>query len=221
LETGQRIFNRLLDVLKLTLTHATTAVALTLVAHFSGAKYFPYLPAHNAVISIMTITLPTIGLSYWLGPGEVQSKQLGRKLAFFILPAGITIAVLVLGAHVFVEQWTGNIAYSRIVVTHLLVGTGLLLVIFAQPPSPFWVGGDTLSGDRRPAMMTIGLWFLFLILTIAPVTSRLMGLSTLRPTEHYLFVLALLAVWVAVQRSLWRAEWFRRLMGVAALDEVQ
>lgn len=218
LETGQRIFNRLLDVLKLSLTHATTAVVLTFIALFSGIKYFPYLPAHNAIITIMTITLPAIGLSYWLGPGEVQSKHLARRLAFFILPAGITIAILVLGAHIFVQNWTGSIAYSRVVVTHLLVGTGLLLVIFAQPPSKFWVGGDSLSGDRRPAMLAIGLWFLFLILTIAPSTSRLLGLSTLQPTEHYLFVLALLAVWVLVLRALWRANWFRQLTGIAEID---
>ncbi|MFN2255097.1 MAG: HAD family hydrolase [Candidatus Promineifilaceae bacterium] len=219
LETGQRIFNRLLDVLKLTLTHALTAVLLTLVAIFSGARYFPYLPAQNTVITIITITLPAIGLSYWLGPGEVQPKYLGRRLAFFILPAGITIAILVLGSHLFVQQWTGSLSYSRIVVTHLLVGTGLLLVIFAQPPSNFWVGGDTLSGDRRPAVLAVALWFFFLFLTVAPSPSRILALSTLRPTEHYLFVLALLAGWVLVQRALWRAAWFRRLAGIEDLDE--
>jgi cation-transporting P-type ATPase E len=218
LEAGQRIFNRLLDILKLTLAHVTTAVALTLVALIIGARYFPYLPAHNTVITIFTITLPAIGLSYWLGPGEVQSKQLARRLAFFILPAGITIAILVLGAHIFFQEWTGSIAYSRIVVTHLLVGTGLLLVIFAQPPSGFWVGGDTLSGDKRPAMLVIGLWFLFLFLTVAPVTNQVLELDTLRPTEHYLLVLALLAVWVLVLRALWRANWFRRLMGIKEFE---
>ncbi|MFN2296003.1 MAG: HAD-IC family P-type ATPase [Candidatus Promineifilaceae bacterium] len=219
LETGQRIFNRLLDALKLSLTHATTAVVLTLVALFTGARYFPYLPAHNAVITIMTITLPAIGLAYWLGPGEVQSKQLARKLAFFILPAGITIAILVLGAHIFVQQWTGSIAYSRIIATHLLVGTGLLLVMFAQPPTEFWVGGDTLSGDRRPAMLAIALWFLFLFLTIVPFTSRLFDLSTLRPTEHYLFVLTLLAIWVLILRGLWRSAWLRQLAGIVDTAE--
>jgi hypothetical protein len=192
---------------------------LTLVALFTGARYFPYLPAHNAVITIMTITLPAIGLAYWLGPGEVQSKQLARKLAFFILPAGITIAILVLGAHIFVQQWTGSIAYSRIIATHLLVGTGLLLVMFAQPPTEFWVGGDTLSGDRRPAMLAIALWLLFLFLTIVPFTSRLFDLSTLRPTEHYLFVLTLLAIWVLILRGLWRSAWLRQLAGIVDTAE--
>lgn len=219
LETGQRIFNRLLDVLKLSLTHATTAVLLTIVAVFAGARYFPYLPAHNTVITIITITIPAVGLSFWLGPGEVHTKSLGRRLAFFILPAGITIVLLVLGVHILIQYATGNIVYARIVVTHILVGTGLLLVVFAQPPSEFWVGGDTLSGDRRPAMLAIALWFLFLFLTVAPFPSRQLELQTLRPTEHYLFVLAALAIWVLALRALWRAGWFRRLTGIADIDD--
>lgn len=217
LETGQRIFNRLLDVLQLSLTHATTAVLLTLVALFSGTRYFPYLPAHNTVTTILTITLPAIGLSYWLGPGEVQSKHLARRLAFFILPAGISVALLVLGIHILIQYVTGNILYARIVVTHFLVGSGLLLVVFAQPPTDFWVGGDSLSGDRRPAMLAVALWFLFIFLTITPFTSKLLGLQTLRPTEHYLFVLAALAIWVLALRALWRAGWFRRLTGMPGI----
>jgi len=219
LETGQRIFNRLLDVLELTLTHAVTAVLLTFIALLTNVNNFPYLPAQNTAITIITITLPAIGLSYWLGPGTVRTKDLGRRLAFFILPAGITIALLVLIAYVSVGQWTGSITYARVVSTHLLVGSGLLLVIFVQPPTEFWVGGDSLSGDKRPAMLAVGLWFLFIFLTIAPFTSRILGLSTLRPAEHYLFVMALLAVWALVLRTLWRANWFRRLTGIAGLDE--
>ena len=219
LETGQRIFNRLLDVLELTLTHAVTAVLLTIVALISGARYFPYLPAQNTAITLITITLPSIGLSYWLGPGAVRTKGLGRRLAFFILPAGITIAFLVLGTYVIMGQWMGSTVYARIVSTHLLVGSGLLLVIFAQPPSEFWVGGDVLSGDRRPAILAVGLWFLFILITILPFTARILGLSTLRSPEHYLWVMVLLAVWVLVIRALWRTDWFRRLTGIAGLDE--
>ncbi|MFN2138444.1 MAG: HAD-IC family P-type ATPase [Candidatus Promineifilaceae bacterium] len=218
LESGKRIFNRLLDVLDLTLAHAVTAVLLTLIAIFAGARYFPYLPAHNTIVSFLTITLPAVGLSYWLGPGDVHPKHLGRRLAFFILPAGITIALLVLGAYLLTAQQTGNVAYARVLVTHLLVATGLILVIFAQPPSEFWVGGDALSGDWRPTIMAIALWFLFMLLTIAPFNRSLFGLYPLRASEHYLFVLVLLALWVLLLRALWRADWLRELGGVAGND---
>lgn len=108
LQAGQGIFNRLLDVLKLTLTHATTAVLLTLVALVSGARYFPYLPAHNVAVTLITITLPAIGLAYWLGPGKVRTQSLSRRLAFSILPAGISVALLALGAHLLVQRWGGG-----------------------------------------------------------------------------------------------------------------
>ncbi|MFL7869236.1 MAG: hypothetical protein AB8I58_10430 [Anaerolineales bacterium] len=219
LESGQAIFNRLLDVIKLTLAHATTAILLAIVALFAGPDYFPYLPAQDSVITVLTITLPAVGLSLWLHQGLVRTNSLGRRLAFFILPAGMSIAVVVLVTYLLFQNLTGNIYYARVVVTHLLVGTGLLLVVFVQPPSEFWVGGDTLSNDRRPALLAAVLFMLFIFLSIAPFLSEQLGIYPLRPTEHYLIVFAVLAIWVFALRALWRADWFRELTGIANIDD--
>ena len=220
LESGQAIYNRLLDVLKLTLVHATTAVILTIVALFAGTDYFPYLPSQNTLITILTITLPSIGLALWLQSGLVRTNSLARRLAFFILPAGISVAIVVLITHILVQNLTGNIYYARVIVTHLLVGTGLLLVVFVQPPTEFWVGGDRLSSDKRPAVFAIVLWLIFLFITIVPFTSEQLGVHTLRPREHYLIVVAILVVWVLTLRALWRADWFREITGITPIEEV-
>jgi cation-transporting P-type ATPase E len=219
LQTGQAIFNRLFDVIKLTLAHVVTAVLLTLIAFVAGANYFPYLPAQNTIITLLTITLPSIGLSFWLQPGQIRTNGLGKKLAFFVLPAGISVAIFVLITYFLFQYLTGNLFYARVVVTHLLMGTGLLLVVFVQPPTKFWVGGDELSSDKRPGRFAVVLLFLFIFLSIVPYTSELLGIQRLRPTEHYLFVAVILSIWVLMLRGLWRADWFRRLTGIAALEE--
>jgi cation-transporting ATPase E len=218
LKLGQAIYGRLLDVIRLTLTHATTAVLLTLFALFAGADYFPYLPAHNSAITIITITIPAIGFSFWLTPGQVSTNGLGRRLAFFILPAGISMAILALMGFLLFRNMTGNIYYARVAITHLLVGAGLLLILFVQPPSEFWVGGDTLSNDKRPAILAVVLWFVFYILSVAPIAQKYLSLQPLSKGEHYLIILALLSVWVLALRYIWRTQWFRQLSGIAAID---
>lgn len=219
LESGQSIFNRLLDVLKLTLAHATTAVLLTLFALVAGPEHFPYLPVQNTVATVLTISLPAVAFSFWLQPGLVRTNSLSRRLAYFILPAGISITIVVLITYELMLNLTGDYDYARVVITHLLVGTGLLLVVFVQPPSQFWVAGDTLSNDRRPAIFALVLWFLFLFLTIAPYPSEKLAIHPLRPTEHYLIILAVMALWAAALRALWRAAWFRRITGITAIVE--
>lgn len=219
LESGQAIFNRLLDVIRLTLAHAVTAMLLLLIALFAGTDYFPYLPSQGALITVLTITVPSIGLAMWLQPGLVRTNSLSRRLAFFILPAGISIAIAVLLTHILFHNLTGNLFYARVVATHLLITTGLLLVVFVQPPTEFWVGGDTLSNDKRPARFALILFFLFTLLTIVPYTSEPLDIQTLRPTEHYLILFAITAIWVLTLRALWRADWFRDLTGISAIED--
>jgi cation-transporting ATPase E len=218
LESGQAIFNRLLDVIKLTLAHAVTAMLLFLIALFAGTDYFPYLPSQNSLITILTISLPSIGLALWLQPGLVRTNSLSRRLAFFILPAGISIAIVVLLTHILFHNLTGNLYYARVVATHLMVATGLLLVVFVQPPTEFWVGGDTLSNDKRPARFALVLFFLFIFLTIVPYTRELLSIQPLRPTEHYLILFAITAIWVLTLRALWRADWFREVTGIYDIE---
>lgn len=173
----------------------------------------------NTAVTIMTITIPSVGLALWLQPGIVRTKRLSRQIAFFVLPAGISVALVVLFSHILLQNLTGSVAYARVVATHLLVGTGLLLVVFVQPPTEFWVGGDTLSKDRRPALLSVALFILFIILTLLPFLSAQLGIHPLRPVAHYVIVLALLAGWVLALRALWRAEWFRELAGIAAIED--
>ena len=219
LALGQGVFNRLLDVLKLSLTHALTAVLLTFVALFSGAVYFPYLPAQNLAVTIFTLTLPAFALSFWLESGRVNTDSLAKQLAFFVLPAALSIAVVLLFSHVLFVQMTGISYYARVVVTHILVATGLMLLIFVQPPIRQLVAADRYSGDLRPTRLAIFLWFAFLACTIGEPLRSYFNLQPLVSGWHYLYVLTVVAVWALVLRSVWRSDTFRRMVGYHLLQE--
>ena len=59
-----------------------------------------------------------------------------------------------------------------------------LLVIFVEPPTKWWAGGDVLSGDWRPTLLSLGLLILFLIFLATPAIREFYGLTLLRQPDH-------------------------------------
>lgn len=107
-----------------------------------------------------------------------------------------------------------DIAYSQLAVTHVLITTGLLLIIFVQPPTRFWVGGDVYSGDWRNTYMAIALFVLFIAATYIPLTQELLRLAPLQDIQSYAIVGAVAIVWLFVVRAIWRAPWLNRYVGI-------
>jgi hypothetical protein len=56
-------------------------------------------------------------------------------------------------------------------------------------------------------------------MTITPFTREQLDIQPLRPTEHYLILFAILAIWVLALRALWRADWFRKMTGISEIEE--
>ena len=103
---------------------------------------------------------------------------------------------------------TADLEYARLVVTHALVAAGLVRVIFVKPPTPFWVGGNTLSGDWRPVWMTVGaaaLYIAFVAITAAvPTFQGWFNLDVLDSGQDYLIIALAVALWAIITRTLWR-----------------
>lgn len=98
-------------------------------------------------------------------------------------------------------------------LTSFLVLSGLLLVVFVEPPTPWFAGGDEFSGDWRPTWLALILLVAFgVILVVEPLRS-FFGLLAL-PIWAYGGVALITLVWAIVLRAAWRHNWLERFLGI-------
>ena len=90
---------------------------------------------------------------------------------------------------------------------------GLLLVIFVEPPIPFFAGGDRLSGDWRPTILAGLLLALFVVILVYPPLTHFFELIDLS-VGNYIFIGLLVVVWAFLLRRAWRKRWFERFLGI-------
>lgn len=97
-------------------------------------------------------------------------------------------------------------------LTTFLVYTGLMLVLFVEPPIRWFVGGDEYSGDWRPTAVAGVLLLAFIaILLIEPFRSFAELLPL--PIEGHALIGAAAVVWMLVLRAAWRGNWIGRFFG--------
>ncbi len=193
-EKGQRIVNGLLDVLRLYLTQVLY-LALLIPAVVLAARAFPYLSKQGSIIAIVTLTLPSAGLTFWASAGTPRISNLGRLLFLFVGPAMLVMCGIALTVYLLVLDRTGDRAYTQLVLTYALVACGLLLVLFVRPPWRARVGAGTQAGDIRPTILVLVLWVLFVLVAFIPLAYELFGIEPLREPQHFAVVgLAVLAM---------------------------
>ncbi len=103
-------------------------------------------------------------------------------------------------------------------LTTFLVYSGLLLIIFVEPPIQWFVGGDEFSGDWRPTILAGGLLVGFwMVLIIEPIRNffELVDL----PLPAHIGIIAITLIWMLVLRIIWRANLLERFMGVQVQSE--
>jgi cation-transporting ATPase E len=210
---GQRIWNGMEDVLRLYMTRIfSLALLITMVAMLSAG--FPLTPSQSSIISLLTLALPAFGLALWARPGPVPDVSIGRRLVHFVLPAMITFAAASLAIYLYFLVSTGDEAYAQLALTYAMIGMGLILVIFVEPPSEFWAGGDTLAGDWRPTLLALGLFVAFFAGLQIPLLRDFYGLSALRQPLDYVVIVGIALLWTFVLRFVWRARFFERYLGI-------
>jgi cation-transporting P-type ATPase E len=228
---GQRILNGMQDILKLFLTRISTIGLVILSSLVVGT--FPLELRQGSLVTFFSVGVPSIALAVWAHPGPVPQGTLVRRLLHFIVPPMLltsTIGLLLfVGAYALDVIAAGTFGARnpailpedfpvvQSMLTYFLVLCGLLLVIFVEPPTPWWVGGNKLSGDRRPTLLSLAMLVTFALITmIAPLRSWFM-LSPLGPREYVLLALAL-AIWLFTVRLTWRKRLLSRYLSVG-LDE--
>lgn len=222
---GQRIVNGMQDILKLFLSRIVTVGLVILSALVIGV--FPVNLRHGSLLSLLVVGIPTILLALWARPGRRHvGPSLARRLAHFVLPAALVSSVLGLvvfyapllyrlhslapnRADVPPEAYRLAVATGQTTLTAFLVTVGLLLILFVEPPTHWWVGADAYSGDHRPTYLAIALAAAFVAIMAVPVLRTSFELQPLDLIDIGL-VLGLTVIWLVVTRWFWRGRILQR-----------
>jgi cation-transporting ATPase E len=100
---------------------------------------------------------------------------------------------------------------AQTALTVFTILAGLVLVLFVEPPTPFFVGGDEFSGDWRPTLLVIGMFVVFLIVMLVEPLRDFFEVLILS-WETYLMIAAAIIVWALLLRAMWRGRWFERFL---------
>jgi cation-transporting ATPase E len=228
---GQRIRRGLCRILELFLTRVFT-VALIILAVLMVEAGFPLSPAQISVLTLLTVGIPTFGIALWTRPGP-PPRSLPRRLLQFVLPASTLLAVaafaVYIGVYTFYDiDWTavraggiasstslsGHDAISREALAHVLVLGGLVLVLFAAPPGPWFAVVEDMDGDRRPAFLALAMVPVYAVILMVPQLRAFFGLHGMGNLDFGIIVLVVL-VWMYVLRWVWEAKLFERFFGYA------
>jgi cation-transporting ATPase E len=209
-QEGQRIINGMFDVVRLLLTRTLYQVFLIVGAAMIQLP-FPLSPKHNTIIALLTVGIPTIALVAWARPGQPPARLI-RAISHFVLPASLTMAFVGLEIYLGFVAVTGDVAMAQTAMTTALTLCGILLIVFVEPPSAWWVGGDEYSGDKRPTILAGFMLAALLTAMAIPQSRDFFELTVLGPVES-LVVLAVVLLWGLGLRMIWRGRLLERLAG--------
>ena len=198
---GQRVRRGMLDIIRLFLVR-TLSVALVILACTFVAAQFPTTPRQNGVLAFATVGIPTLALAAWARPAQTP-RRLVLSSAHFVVPAAVSIALATFGVYELF-LWNSDVDTSRSALTTAAVLCGILLLVFAQPPTRAFVGGAELNGDWRTLLLAGAMVLLYVaILAIGPLRT-FYELRVLSAPSYALIVL-IVAAWAFALRAFWRA----------------
>ena len=224
---GQRIINGMQDILKLFMTRVLYSALLIVSTGFIGG--FPFSPKHNSLLTFIAVGVPTLALAAWARPGPVKHGSLIRRLLHFVLPATLTLSVFGLGIYLLYlvpnTDTIGNmnpglhpfqtspqaLLTAQTALTIFSILCGLFLVVFVEPPSKRWVGGDAFSGDLRPSILAIFLTVMLLVVSVVPSIGGFFDLIPLNALD-YLILFLLACLWAFLVRWMWRSRVLDRFL---------
>ncbi len=209
---GQRIVNGMQDIVRLFLTRTFYVTLLILGAAIVGLA-FPITPKHNSVLALLTVGIPTLLLALWARP-STPPKSLLRAVSHFVFPAAFTVFVAALAVYVAYLQATDDMELARTALTTVTVLCGLVLIPFVEPPNKFWVGGDELSGDRRPFWLALAMLALYGWIMARPTLRESFELTPLHPLDLAI-IGGVVVLWALALRFAWRRHLFERWLGMA------
>ena len=216
---GQRILNGMQDILKLFLTRIMT-VGLVVMSSLVVVT-FPIELRNASALTVFTVGIPTALLAVWAQPGYRIRDSLGRTLARFVVPAAVGssliglvlfVGLLFLGTQYDGKTLADSLRMAQTALTSFLVYAGLLLVIFVEPPIPWFAVVEPLTPDRRPTVLALGLAITYIVVLQVPFARDFFQLIAPDPREGILVVVSVVA-WLLVVRTFWVRRLVERFLG--------
>jgi cation-transporting ATPase E len=169
-----------------------------------------------AAISTFLFGLIIYTVAFGLAYRDVEARSFTvtqEEIDRFRISAGIDYEIT--ATEDYASEVATLVAQSALTTFTLLAG--LVLVVFVEPPTEFFVGGDIYSGDKRPTLLVVGLLLASLaVILIAPIRTFFEVLVL--PPAIYLLIFALVFLWAFVLRLAWRAHWFERFLRLESVN---
>ncbi|MCB0164216.1 MAG: HAD-IC family P-type ATPase [Anaerolineae bacterium] len=91
--------------------------------------------------------------------------------------------------------------------------TGILVMLFAEPPLKWFAGGAAYHGNRIVGLAAIALFVaFFVVLSITPLRAFFQIVPL--PFIFYVVIGLVIGVWLFLQRTVWRNRWFSRFLDI-------
>jgi predicted enzyme related to lactoylglutathione lyase len=154
-EEGQRILNGMQDILKLFLTRIAT-VGLVVVSSLVVVT-FPIELRNASALTVFTVGIPSAPRGVGAARPAVRDS-LDRTLARFVVPAAVVSSLMGLMVFYLVLALSNpgggrstSRPATRTALTSFLVFVGLFLILFVEPPIPWFAAAEDDRGQAAGA----------------------------------------------------------------------
>ena len=107
---------------------------------------------------------------------------------------------------------------AQTALTSFFVFSGIMLMLFADPPTPWFTGGSEYTGNKLVIYAAIVLVVAYLILLMIEPLRAFFQLLPL-PWTFNGAIGVLTLVWMFLQRAVWRSNWLERFLDIEANPE--
>lgn len=225
---GQRIVTGLRDCLALYLVRLTYMIlAILAIGLIVGS--FPFSPKNTALISFLTLGLPTYAFIAWGQTGVQRRRGVIGGLIPFIASGGLMMTLLLLAS--FVVAYAGMLDWqplgphspilaghaddaARSALTTAAVLGGAVLISTMHLPFHSWGVPIAMRARLRPTFLALGIVGLYTLILVIP-TLRTFFELVLLPPSAYAAIGGAVALWAFGLWGLWRTRLTERLLGLA------
>jgi cation-transporting ATPase E len=197
---GQRIRNGMVGIIKLFLVRVLSVALVILGAAFLDQP-FPVTPRHTALIAMLTVGIPALGLAAWAKPRRTQTRLL-PLVAGFVLPASVCLGLAGLLLYRGYMAETDDVERARSVLTSLCCLCGIMLIPFAVHGTRDWLSLQALRADRQTAGLAVAMLAGFVLIWLVSPLRDFYELKPM-PVQDWAIVLTITVAWAGLLKLVW------------------